>query len=81
MRAHQGDRLTDDGSEVHHFQEGETRTADPTIVARLVASGILREPDGQKADTAPIANKSEGNAPANKAAPRKRAAGTGTKGK
>jgi hypothetical protein len=67
-RQHQGDRQTEDGTEVHLFVEGSTRTADPAVVAHLVKSGVLKEPDVQKADSAPIANKSEGNAPANKAA-------------
>lgn len=80
-REHQGDRLTEDGSEVHRFMEGETRTADPAIVASLVKSGVLvapaedkeEEPVDEKSDAAPAnkaaqapANKAEGKAPANK---------------
>lgn len=72
-REHQGDRLTDDGSEVHRFMEGETRTADPAIVVNLVKSGVLvapveakaDEPADNKSEPAPV-NKSEGKAPANK---------------
>lgn len=64
-REHQGDRLTDDGSEVHRFMEGETRTADPAIVVNLVKSGVLVAPIEAKADE-PADNKSEGAAPANK---------------
>lgn len=77
-REHQGDRLTDAGSEVHRFQEGEIRTADPAIVAQLVASGVLLEPapkakpargkSAGKADKVEIENKSEGASPQNKGA-------------
>ncbi len=44
-REHQGDRLTDSGSEVHLFKEGETRLADASIVGTLVQLGVLIEPD------------------------------------
>jgi hypothetical protein len=79
-RAHQGDRHTDEGSEVHMFQEGETRLADPTIVATLVKSGVLVDPAAEKAEP-PLENKSAGNAPANKKAAAPRAPRTGGKGK
>lgn len=69
-REHQGDRLTDDGFEVHRFMEGETRTADPAIVVNLVKSGVLVAPIEAKTDDQPIDNKSEGAAPANKAEPK-----------
>jgi hypothetical protein len=48
-REHQGDRLTDTGSEVHLFKEGETRLADPTIVGTLVQLGVLVDPDAAAA--------------------------------
>ena len=72
-REHQGDRLTEEGTEVHRFMEGETRTADPAIVANLVKSGVLiapveakaEQPTENKSDPAPL-NKAEGKAPANK---------------
>lgn len=73
VREHQGDRITDDGSVVYRFQEGDTRTADPGIVAQLVASGVLRVPEAKRApkkpanaDVAPIKNKDEGASPDNK---------------
>lgn len=72
-REHQGDRLTDDGSEVHLFQVDEKRLADPTIVATLVDIGVLVPPKGKagaaKAEDAPADNKSE-PAPKNKAEPK-----------
>jgi hypothetical protein len=43
-REHQGDRLTDTGSEVHLFKEGETRLADPSVVGVLVKLGVLVDP-------------------------------------
>jgi hypothetical protein len=46
-REHQGDRLTDTGSEVHRFSEGDIRVADPSIVGSLVQLGILVEADGE----------------------------------
>lgn len=75
-REHQGDRLTEDGSEVHRFMEGDIRTADPAIVANLVKNGVLvapndddgaaaEEPVETKSEPAP-ANKTEGKAPSNK---------------
>ncbi len=69
-REHQGDRLTDDGSEVHRFMDGDTRTADPAIVVNLIKNGVLVAPIEAKADDQPIDNKSEGAAPANKAEPK-----------
>jgi hypothetical protein len=85
-REHQGDRLTEDGSEVHRFMEGEIRKADPAIVANLVKSGVLvapneteeeDEPVEEKSDAAPAnksepapANKAQGKAPANKSKPK-----------
>lgn len=83
-REHQGDRLTEDGSEVHLFKEGDTRTANPSIVATLVKSGVLEAPDGEKSDE-PLENgaegdaeenKSEGDAPENKAPARRAAPAT-----
>lgn len=83
-REHQGDRLTDDGAEVHRFEEGETRTADPAIVANLVKMGVLVAP-AEKAEAAPADDKSEGDSPANKAEPKapsnKGAKSADTKGK
>jgi hypothetical protein len=81
-REHQGDLITDDGTEIHLFREGDTRTANPSIVATLVKSGVLENPDGEKADEAldnaaegdADENKSEGNAPDNKSGTRKPAA-------
>lgn len=64
-REHQGDLITDDGTEVHFFKEGETRTANPATVAALVKSGVLEDPDGEKADE-PLENGAEGNADENK---------------
>lgn len=72
-RQHQGDRLTENGTEVHLFLEGEPREADPVVVAQLVKSGVLVAPDAGKADEAPISNKAEGNAPENKGGTRKAA--------
>lgn len=75
-REHQGDLITEDGSVVHRFKEGDTRTADPAIVAHLVASGVLEVPVADaapkkraKADVKPVRNKDEGASPDNKAAP------------
>jgi len=48
-REHQGDKITDDGSVVHRFAEGDTRLADPVIVKTLVDSGVLIDPDAPKA--------------------------------
>ncbi|WP_404713189.1 hypothetical protein [Sphingomonas sp. MMS24-J13] len=58
-RAHLGDRLTDDGVVQHHFQEGESREANPGVVAQLVKSGVLVDPSA----------KAEGNSAQNKADP------------
>jgi len=60
-RAHQGDRLTDDGTEVHLFEEGDTRLADPSVVAPLVKLGVLVDPAAAKTDDAPAEDKSEGD--------------------
>jgi hypothetical protein len=72
-RAHLGDRITDDGLVAHQFAEGETRTADPVIVAALVRNGVLIDPDDDageveemKAEDPAPENKAE-SAPANKA--------------
>ncbi len=70
-REHTGDRITDDGTKPHHFQEGDTRRAHPGVVSQLVKSGILEAPHGEheeKAEDEPAPeNKAEGNAPENKA--------------
>ena len=50
-REHQGDRLTETGFEVHRFEEGDIRVADPSIVANLVKLGILVDPDAGEGDT------------------------------
>lgn len=69
-RAHQGDRITDEGTEVHLFREGETRLANPAIVAALVKSGVLVPPDGSEpAEDPPVKTETETPAPAGKAAP------------
>ena len=64
-REHQGDRITDDGVEVHHLVEGDTRAAHPSVVASLVKSGVQVDPNGEKAEPA-FENKAE-PVPANKA--------------
>jgi len=64
-RDHQGDRLTDEGSEIHLFREGDTRTANPSVVAALVKSGVLEAPDGEKAEE-PLENAAEGDSEENK---------------
>lgn len=63
-REHLGDEITDDGVVQKHFAKGDTRTADPSIVKHLVGT-VLIDPNAEKAD-APLKNKAEGNAPANK---------------
>jgi hypothetical protein len=83
-RGHLGDKITDDGIEQHFFEEGEPRLADPMIVAALVKSGVLVDPNAKaeepapadKAEPAAPSNTASGAAPANKAegaAPRNRA--------
>jgi hypothetical protein len=64
-REHQGDLITDEGTRVHRFQEGDTRTANPTTVATLVKQGVLVDPDA-KAEPA-LENKAEGDSPKDKA--------------
>lgn len=81
-RGHQGDLLIDGGTAVHMFNEGDVREASPADVKHLVDLGVLVEPaegkskkSGEKAEPAP-ANKAEGAAEKNKAAPTSGAAKT-----
>jgi hypothetical protein len=72
-REHQGDRITDDGIVVHRYMEGDTRLANPTVVAALVKSGVLVAPDGEQpedeAQEAAVPAQTEAPKPSEKAAP------------
>ena len=67
-RPHLGDEVTDTGSTPKFYEEGDMRTADPSVVAGLVKGGVLVDPNA-KAEPA-AQNKAEGNSPSNKAAPK-----------
>lgn len=65
-RPHLGDELTDDGAKPKFYEEGDMRTADPSVVSGLVKSGTLADPNA-KAEP-PLQNKSEGKSASNKSA-------------
>lgn len=64
LRGHLGDKITDDGLVQHYFEPGETREANPTVVAHLIPL-TLEDPDAKADDDHD--DKSEGDSDENKA--------------